>query len=707
MPILDLRTVLINYICGNLVCTIVLSYLWWQNRRFQGIGYWALSFLSNFTGIVLISGRGIIPDFFSMLLGGLFLLAGTYLLYKGLALFLCGIKKTPLHLYALLAIYIFLQVYFIYISPNFGIRNILFSVTLVFFTIQLTWLLFLRVDKTMRKLTNFLGGVTSIFGVLAIIRIVLNIVIYPGVDPQHSAFYEAYLYLAFQLMYVILTIGLFMLVNRRLMMDLEIDIIKREETETELDLSREKFAKAFQASPTAILITRISDGLIIDINDGFTKIMGYSRDEVMGETTKSINIWANPEDRNFLVREMREKSHLKNHQFDFRVKSGAIIRGEMSSEYIRLGDDECMLSAVQDITERKRMEDILHLRLKLSEFSLTHSAIEVMVKALDEIEDITGSQIGFYHLVEEDSNSLTLQAWSTRTTKEYCHAEGSGMHYSIDQAGVWVDCIRERKTIIHNDYASLPNKHGLPEGHSILKRELLVPIFHQDQIVSVLGVGNKQTEYNQNDVDIVEYIASLVWSIVTQKRADEKIQNLNEKLAALALVDELTKLPNRRAFFLRGAEEVNRSKRYQSPLSMLMLDIDRFKSINDTYGHARGDMALQCIARVLREQVREVDLPGRLGGEEFGILLPNTRLEEALVIAERIRKSIEALRCEKDEEVCVTMTASLGVADFNSETKSLDELFNRADTAMYFAKNNGRNRVEVYQPDASPRQEKI
>jgi diguanylate cyclase (GGDEF)-like protein len=102
-----------------------------------------------------------------------------------------------------------------------------------------------------------------------------------------------------------------------------------------------------------------------------------------------------------------------------------------------------------------------------------------------------------------------------------------------------------------------------------------------------------------------------------------------------------------------------------------------------------------------------VDLPGRLGGEEFGILLPNTRLEEALVIAERIRKSIEALRCEKDEEVCVTMTASLGVADFNSETKSLDELFNRADTAMYFAKNNGRNRVEVYQPDASPRQEKI
>jgi diguanylate cyclase (GGDEF)-like protein/PAS domain S-box-containing protein len=487
-----------------------------------------------------------------------------------------------------------------------------------------------------------------------------------------------------------------MVVNRRLQADLETDIKKREETEAALQLSQEKFLKAFQASPTAILITRISDGMIIDINDGFTKIMGYSRDEVMNKTTKSFNIWANPEDRNILVREMREKSFIKNYQFDFRVKSGAIIHGEMSSEYIRLGDDECMLSAVQDVTERKRMEDILHLRLKLWEYSLTHTAIEVMVNALDEIENITGSQIGFYHLVEEDSNSLTLQAWSTRTKNEYCHAEGSGMHYSIDQAGVWVDCIRERKTVIHNDYGSLPNKRGLPEGHSILNRELLVPIFQQDQIVSVLGVGNKPTDYDRNDAEFVEYIANLVWSIVAKKRADEKIQKLNEKLASLAMVDELTHLPNRRAFFMRGAEEISRSKRYQSPLSMLMLDIDRFKSINDTYGHAIGDMALQCISKTLREQVREVDLPARLGGEEFGVLLPNTKLEEALIIAERVRHAIEILRCEKDDDVCVSMTASIGAAEFVDKTKSLDDLFSNADTAMYKAKNNGRNRVEVF-----------
>lgn len=695
MPILDLLTVLTSYICGNLICAIVLISLWLQNRnRYSGLGYWALSFIFNVIGIALLSGRGIIPDFFSMLLGSVFMVSGTFFLYSGLEVFLRS-RKTEPHIYVLMVVYLCLQVYFIYIKPNFGIRNILFSAMLVIFSGQFGWLLFKQVDSSLRKLTGMLGVVTSIFGVLAITRIVLNILIYPGTSPQDSAFYEAYLYLAFQLLYVVLTISLFMIVNRRLQADLEIDIKKREETETALHLSQEKFLKAFQASPTAILITRISDGMIIEINEGFTRIMGYSRDEVMNRTTKSINIWANLEDRNILVREMREKSFIKNHQFDFRIKSGAIIRGEMSSEYIRLGDDDCMLSAVQDVTERKRMEDIMHLRLKLWEFSLSHTALEVMKKALDEIEVLTGSLISFYHLVDEDSNSLSLQAWSTRTTNEYCHAEGTGMHYSIDQAGVWVDCIHERKTVIHNDYASLTDKKGLPDGHSPVLRELLVPIFQQDQIVSILGVGNKPTDYDQNDAEFVEYIASLVWTIVSKKRADEKIQQLHQKLANLAMVDELTNMPNRRAFFMRGTEEVNRCKRYKTPLSMIMLDIDKFKNINDTYGHARGDNALQCMSKTLREQIREVDLPARLGGEEFGILLPNTKLEEAVIIAERIRNAVEKLNCEEVGDEIIRMTASFGVASFTEDMKSLDDLFSNADTAMYRAKNNGRNRVDV------------
>ncbi len=341
-----------------------------------------------------------------------------------------------------------------------------------------------------------------------------------------------------------------------------------------------------------------------------------------------------------------------------------------------------MLSNIRDISERHRMEDILHLQLELWDFSTSHTALEVMQKALDEIEELTGSKISFYHLVEEDKNSLTLQAWSTRTRNEFCKAESGGMHYSIDKASVWVDCIKERKAVIHNDYASLPNRKGLPDGHATVVRELVVPILHEDQIVSILGIGNKTSDYDKQDVELVEYIGSLVWTIVSQKRADEKIQKLNGQLEKLAMTDELTGLPNRRQFFIRGMEEINRRRRYRPPLSMIMIDIDKFKNINDSYGHDMGDHALHCIAKTLGEQIREVDMPARLGGEEFGVLLPNTRLEDAVILAERIRKAIEDLHCLKEDET-ISLTASLGVAAFLREMKSLDELVHNADTAMY------------------------
>jgi diguanylate cyclase (GGDEF)-like protein/PAS domain S-box-containing protein len=697
MPILDLRTILIVYICGNFICAVVLTYLWQQNiNRYPGLGYWAASFFANLFGLTLLTLRGTIPDFFSMLVGGIALICGTFFLYIGINRFFTD-RIIPKHIFAYIAIYIVLQIYFIYIKPNLEIRNVLFSAVLVLFSIEFVHLLFWKMDPEKRKNTRVLGIVTTFFGILASIRIALNIIIPPGVDPMHASWYEAWLYLSFQLLYIILTISLFMLVNRRLIIDLESDISKRKQIEDDLQVSQEKFAKAFKVSPNAILITRISDGLIIDFNDSFLKFTGFTRSEIENKTTVMINFWAIPEDRKLVVEEMRKNLSLKNTQFDFRVKSGAIFRGEISSEYIKLGDDDCMLSVIQDVTERERMQDILHLRLKLWEYSLSHSAVEVMEKALDEIEVLTGSLISFYHLVDEDLNSLSLQAWSTRTKMEYCRAEGTGMHYSIDQAGVWVDCIRERKTVIHNDYASLTGKKGLPDGHSPVLRELLVPIFQKDQIVSILGVGNKPTDYDQNDAEFVEYIASLVWTIVSKKRADEKIQQLHEKLANLAMIDELTNLPNRRAFFLRGAEEISRSKRYKAPLSMIMLDIDRFKDINDSYGHTKGDDALQCMSKTLREQIREVDLPARLGGEEFGILLPNTKLDEALVIAERIRIAIEKIPSEKEGDECIHMTASFGVASFTEGMKSLDELFSNADTAMYKAKNNGRNQVDVFQ----------
>jgi diguanylate cyclase (GGDEF)-like protein/PAS domain S-box-containing protein len=693
---LDLPTILVSYILANLLCAIVLFFLWQENRsRYSGLDLWMAGYICNVLGIALLSSRNTIPAVFSMLLGNMLMIGGIFFLYIGVERFLIN-RKIPTHLYFILAGYFLLQTYFIYIFPSLELRNLLFSAVLVVFSCQFAWLIFWKPDKEKRSLAFRLGIITSLFGLAAIFRIVTNILNPPGNDPLHSTGYEASSYLIFEMLYILLTISLFMVVNRRLKNDLEKDIVERKNVEKELEISQEKFSKAFQNSPNSVLITRINDGQIIEVNNSFLKTTGFSREEILGQTTLSIGIWGDSAERDQMVKEMRSFHRVKDMHFDFKIKSGVIRKGEISAELLQIGNEDYMLSVIQDITERSQIEEIMRIRLKLWDFSLTHNATEVMEEALNEIEVLTGSQIGFYHLVEEDENTLSLQAWSTRTKKEFCRAETSDAHYSIDKAGVWVDCIKERKPMIINDYASLPEKKGLPEGHARVNRMLVVPIFAKNKIVSILGIGNKPTDYSEKDIELVDFTANLVWTIVSKMRMDEKVLQLNERLELLAMTDELTGLPNRRFFFERGAEEIRRSMRYQTPLALIMLDLDKFKVINDTYGHDTGDHALKCLANLLKGLIREVDLPARLGGEEFGILLPNTRLEDAVFLADRIRTAIENLKCIR-QDITIDITASLGVAEYQKNMKNLDDLFHNADTALYEAKHSGRNRVALYQ----------
>jgi len=266
------------------------------------------------------------------------------------------------------------------------------------------------------------------------------------------------------------------------------------------------------------------------------------------------------------------------------------------------------------------------------------------------------------------------------------------MHYPLEEAGVWTDCVYLRKPVIHNDYASLQHRKGLPAGHAEVVRELVVPTLRNERVVAILGVGNKPSNYQENDVELVAYIADLVWSIVEQKRANEQIRQLNAKFERLAMVDELTDLPNRRAFFANGAKEISRVERYRTPLSLLMLDLDEFKEINDTYGHESGDLALKAFAHLLVENLRESDVAARMGGEEFSVLLPDTEIENAIILAERIRAAIEDENFWIQEDL-IHLTASIGVAAFNTEAASLEAMIKQADDHMYRAKQQGRNRV--------------
>lgn len=189
-----------------------------------------------------------------------------------------------------------------------------------------------------------------------------------------------------------------------------------------------------------------------------------------------------------------------------------------------------VIAITRDISDRKRSELAIQVRLTLHEYSIDHTLGELLTKTLDEICELVSSPIGFYHFVEADQRTLSLQAWSTRTEREFCNVEGPWMHHHIDQAGVWADAVRLRKPVVHNDYPSLPNRKEMPEGHARLERELVVPILRSAQVVCILGVGNKSIPYTDEDVRLVSYIADVAWEIAERKRIEESQKLLQEKL---------------------------------------------------------------------------------------------------------------------------------------------------------------------------------
>lgn len=187
--------------------------------------------------------------------------------------------------------------------------------------------------------------------------------------------------------------------------------------------------------------------------------------------------------------------------------------------------------------------------------------------------------------------------------------------------------------------------------------------------------------------------------LLARIRVGSRVVQYQQHLEYQTQVDSLTGLFNRRAFEKKINEEYERSKRYLNPLSVLILDIDNFKTINDTYGHHGGDAALVKISETLREKTRQSDFPSRYGGEEFVLILPETDQDSALLVAGKIHESIRTCSfgtTARPFELTVSIGVSSTSARFYSDWR---ELINDADRALYLAKNSGKDRIEIWQPE--------
>lgn len=336
--------------------------------------------------------------------------------------------------------------------------------------------------------------------------------------------------------------------------------------------------------------------------------------------------------------------------------------------------------------ERQRLtKELSALRLIISEINSTLELDKVLDLIIQKAIQVVKAERGSLMLFDHKKEELYIKS-SVRLSKKTVSAvrikPGEGI------AG-WV--FKEGKPLLVKEGEKDPRFKKFENEDEELKSIISVPLKIKDQVIGAINVDNKRKGdfFNKDDLRLLSTFAN---------QAAIAIQNakLHQEIKQLAITDDLTGLYNFRYIKDRLDEEVKRAQRFKHLLALIMADIDHFKEFNDNYGHLAGNKVLQNIADILRSNIREVDIVGRFGGEEFIIILPEANKKEAHKIAERIRIKVEDYNfINKKSHPNEKVTLSLGVTSCFQESITPQGLIYKVDQALYQAKRRGRNRVEV------------
>ncbi|WP_449123860.1 EAL domain-containing protein [Pseudomonas viridiflava] len=427
------------------------------------------------------------------------------------------------------------------------------------------------------------------------------------------------------------------------------DITPFKQAQRQLQLSEEKFAKAFHASPDGLTISRVRDGVILEVNEGFSRITGYTEKQCLERSTLDLGIWADLSERQAMIGHI--KRHGSVHEFRTRIRGseGNIRLCELSAHPVLIDGEDCLLTISRDVTERQHMQEKLHLAATVFESTAegvlitdTRQRIHAVNRAFSEI---TG-----YSETEAIGHTPRLLA--------------SGQHDSAFYAAMWHQLTAEG--------------HWQGEIYNRRKNGDIYPSW-----LTISAVRNKD--------DLITHFVAVFADISSLKHAQARLDYQ-------AHHDPLTGLPNRTLFENRLQTALLHSEESGSLGAVLFLDLDRFKHINDSLGHPVGDLLLKGIAQRLKEHLRDIDTVARLGGDEFIVLLPGLlQPSDAVSIANKLLACFSAPFQAGEHEFFIS--SSIGCSLFPTDGTDVATLVKNADAAMYRSKAKGRNRVESYTRD--------
>lgn len=624
------------------------------NRSYRGIGLWLLGSSFMALGFVFMPLVRVDSLLFLAMIANPLMALGQILLYLGIVQFL-NKKEHRWMLSLFFSVFLLAYYHFMFVFNDISGRTIVVNIALAIISFLTAYTLLLEKRKFTSTSVKFSVLIFILYGAFLAIRVLWTMNMPRLQNYSDFTFFLNAGFIVTTVASTLWTYGFILMVNQHL--------------NEENRLEKEKMQLVFNTSPDASLITRLSDGLVVDVNTGFVSLSGYTREEVFGTTTVQINVWSSLEDRQQFFAKLDEQGFCENMEFAFQRKDGSQFNGMISARIITIQNVSHVISVVRDISERKRTEEALieseeqyRSILNASPDDITITDLEGRILMISPAaKEMFGYELDFDSFIGMQLLDFILPEDVERARSNILRMYQGNNNKPNEYRG-----IRKDKSIFDIEVNSgfVRNANGQPIRMVFIVRDI--------------------TERKRAELHIQE--------LVQQLEAERNIAQVN------SITDSLTGLANRRYFDLALNTEFYRVKRTGETMSLIMIDVDHFKKFNDSYGHLAGDDCLVKIGSMLKSIIgRAPDIVARYGGEEFVVILPETESYGAKALAERIRKGVEVLGIPHvSSETAAYVTISLGVVSVNTTYMiSPKQIVAMADEALYFAKSLGRNRTIV------------